>query len=300
MGLVKVQDGALFVVGRSVMRVSNLREILRHVVLYMLLLGGSVFMLFPLFWTLSTSLKTYEEANAPIIQWLPATPQLDAYTEILTDPDWLLYFSNSAFVTALSVTGTVVSVAAVAYAFSRVEWPGRNIVFFLVLSTLMLPVQTTLVPQYVFFNKIDWIGTFNPITIPGFFAGSALYIFLLRQFMLTLPKELDEAAVVDGASHLQVWWRIILPLCKPALATITVFLFVGNWNSLQAPLIYLQRREMHTLPIAVANLRNPQVMEQPWPMIMAASALTMIPLVIVFLATQRYMLESVVLTGTKG
>jgi multiple sugar transport system permease protein len=297
---IELQDGTLFVAGKEIARVSNLKEMLRRVVLYTLLLGGSVFMLFPLFWTFSTSLKTHEEANAPILQWLPATPQLDAYVDILGDLDWLLYFSNSAFVTALAVSGTVISVAAVAYAFSRIEWPGRNIVFFLVLSTLMLPMQTTLVPQYVFFNKIDWIGTFNPITIPGFFAGSAMYIFLLRQFMMTLPRELGEAAVVDGAGHLQIWWRIILPLCKPALATITVFLFVGSWNSLQAPLIYLQRREMHTLPIAIANLRNPQVMEQPWPMIMAVSALTMIPLVITFLTTQRYMLESVVLTGTKS
>lgn len=211
-----------------------------------------------------------------------------------------LYFSNSAFVTTLAVLGTLVSVAAVAYAFSRIQWPGRNIVFFLMLSTLMLPYQTTLVPQYVMFNKIGWVGTYNPIIIPGFFAGGALYIFLLRQFMLGLPKELDEAALIDGASHFQIWWHIILPLCKPALATIAVFLFVANWNSLQAPLIYLQRANMYTLPVVIANLINPQVQVQPWPLIMAASALTMIPLIVVFFFTQRYILESVALTGTKG
>jgi len=278
----------------------KVRQAFSNGIVYLLLLAGSGFMLFPLFWMLSTSLKTMEEANSPRITWWPAQPQLDAYRQVLTDSRWLLYFSNSAFVTTLAVLGTLVSVAAVAYAFSRIQWPGRNIVFFLMLSTLMLPYQTTLVPQYVMFNKIGWVGTYNPIIIPGFFAGGALYIFLLRQFMLGLPKELDEAALIDGASHFQIWWHIILPLCKPALATIAVFLFVGNWNSLQAPLIYLQRTNMYTLPVVIANLINPQVRVQPWPLIMAASALTMIPLVIVFFFTQRYILESVALTGTKG
>lgn len=278
----------------------KIRQAFSNGIIYLLLLAGSGFMLFPLFWMVSTSLKTMEEANSPLITWWPAEPQLDAYRQVLTDPRWLLYFSNSAFVTTLAVLGTLVSVAAVAYAFSRIQWPGRNIVFFLMLSTLMLPYQTTLVPQYVMFNKIGWVGTYNPIIIPGFFAGGALYIFLLRRFMLGLPKELDEAALIDGASHFQIWWHIILPLCKPALATIAVFLFVANWNSLQAPLIYLQRANMYTLPVVIANLINPQVRVQPWPLIMAASTLTMIPLIIVFFFTQRYILESVALTGTKG
>jgi ABC-type glycerol-3-phosphate transport system permease component len=278
----------------------KVRQAISNGIVYLLLLAGSGFMLFPLFWMISTSLKTMEEANSPRITWWPAHPQLDAYRQVLTDSRWLLYFSNSAFVTTLAVVGTLVSVAAVAYAFSRIQWPGRNIVFFLMLSTLMLPYQTTLVPQYVMFNKIGWVGTYNPITIPGFFAGGALYIFLLRQFMLGLPKELDEAALIDGASHFQIWWHIILPLCKPALATIAVFLFVSHWNSLQAPLIYLQRTSMYTLPVVIANLINPQVRVQPWPLIMAASALTMIPLIVVFFFTQRYILESVALTGTKG
>lgn len=278
----------------------KVRQAFSNGIVYLLLLAGSGFMLFPLFWMLSTSLKTMEEANSPRITWWPAQPQADAYHQVLTDSRWLLYFSNSAFVTTLAVLGTLVSVAAVAYAFSRIQWPGRNIVFFLMLSTLMLPYQTTLVPQYVMFNKIGWVGTYNPIIIPGFFAGGALYIFLLRQFMMGLPKELDEAALIDGANYFQIWRHIILPLCKPALATIAVFLFVGNWNALQAPLIYLQRANMYTLPVVIANLINPQVRVQPWPLIMAASALTMIPLVIVFFFTQRYILESVALTGTKG
>lgn len=275
-------------------------NVLRKAFLYLLLGSGAIFTIFPLFWVISTSLKTHAEANAPQLVWWSAQPNLDAYAKVLTGKDWLTYLGNSAFVTVLAVVGTLISISAVAYAFSRIEWPGRNLFFFLMLSTLMLPTQTTLVAQYVIFNKIDWVGTFNPITIPGFFAGSAMYIFLLRQFMLALPREMDEAALIDGANHFQIWWHIVMPLCRPVLATIAVFLFVQNWNSLQAPLIYLSHKSMFTLPIGIAAMRNPQLVEQPWPTIMAASALTMIPLVIAFLVAQRYVLQSYVLSGLKG
>ena len=293
-------QGALALKRRAAQKTLVVNQAMRHGLIYVFLILGGVVTVFPLFWMVSTSLKTEAEANAPRVVWWAARPQLDAYIRVLTDRDWIFYLSNSIFVTALAVGGTLISIAAVAYAFSRIEWPGRNLVFFLMLSTLMLPVQTTLVPQYVIFTRIKWVGTFNPITIPGFFAGSALYAFLLREFMMTLPREMDEAAVMDGASHLQIWWRIILPLCKAPLAIISVFLFVQHWNSLQIPLIYLTRKSMHTLPIAIAAMRNPQMVEQPWPTIMAASVVTVIPLLIAFFLTQRYVLESIVLTGTKG
>lgn len=276
------------------------RRIVSIAALYLTALSGSLMLLFPLFWMISSSLKTAAEANAPRIVWWPAQPQIAAYAQIVGDAAWLRYLANSVFVTALGVTGTLISVAAVAYAVSRVEWPGRSIVFMLLLSTLMLPPQTTLVPQYVLFNRLGWINTFNPIVIPGFFAGGATFIFLLRQFMLTLPRELDEAAMIDGANHLTIWSRIILPLCKPALSSITIFLFVAQWNAFQVPLIYLQRSTLYTLPIAINNLYNPQQVSQPWPLIMAASVLTTLPLLIGFVLAQRYVFESVALTGLKG
>lgn len=279
---------------------SDRRRIVATAALYLIALSGSLMLLFPLFWMISSSLKTSAEANAPRIVWWPAQPQLAAYAQIAGDGAWLRYLANSVFVTALGVGGTLISVAAVAYAVSRVEWPGRSLVFMLLLSTLMLPPQTTLVPQYVLFNRLGWINTFNPIVIPGFFAGGATFIFLLRQFMLTLPRELDEAAMIDGANHLTIWSRIILPLCKPALASITIFLFVAQWNAFQVPLIYLQRSTLYTLPIAINNLYNPQQVSQPWPLIMAASVLTTLPLLIGFVFAQRYVFESVALTGLKG
>ncbi len=284
----------------SLARRKKTREMVQKLVSYLLAISLAAVLVFPLFWMVSTSLKTDEEANAPKPVWLPARPQLDAYQQILSDPDWLGYITNSVFVTFLAVGGTLASVTIVAFAFSRLEWPGRNVVFYLMLSTLMLPLQATLVPQYVLFNQLGWINTFNPITIPGYFAGGAAMVFLLRQFMLSIPKELDEAALVDGASYLQIFWHVILPNTKPALTTVGLFLFVGHWNSLQLPLIYLQKRELQTLPMAILNLYNPQQTRQPWTLIMATSLLAVVPLVVVFLLVQRYFVESIVLTGTKG
>jgi len=280
------------------------RRVARHrfktALSYLMSIGLSLVLVFPLFWMTSTSFKSEAEANAPKPVWLPSSPQLDAYETILKDPDWKTWVLNSVFVAALGVTGTVVSVTVVAFAFSRVDWPGRNVVFFLMLSTMMLPIQTTLVPQYVLFNKLKWVNTFNPITIPGYFAGGAAMVFLLRQFMLAIPKELDEAARIDGASYVQVFWHVILPLSKPAMATVGLFVFVGQWNALQFPLIYLQSKQLHTLPMAILNLVNPQATSQPWPTIMATSLVAVAPLIVVFLAVQRYFVESIVLTGTKG
>ncbi|MGH2544707.1 MAG: carbohydrate ABC transporter permease, partial [Ardenticatenaceae bacterium] len=270
------------------------------VAVYAVLTGASLLMAFPLLWMLSTSFKTEAEANAPRLVWLPARPQWDAYAEIVRDVAFLQAYANSIFVIVLALFGTLLSIAAVAYAFSRVEWPGRNVVFFLMLSTMMIPAQALIVPQYVMFNRLDWIGSFNPITIPGFFAGGAAMIFLLRQFMAQIPRELDEAAMMDGASHAKIWWHVILPLCKPVLATIATFLFIGGWNSLLQPVIYLQTTELYTLPVYVASLVNPQQSSQPWPLIMAASVLTTLPLILVFFFTQRYLLESIVLSGGKS
>lgn len=273
---------------------------IKSVVLYILLTGATVLMSFPLFWMISSSLKTIEETNSPGIVWIPKQPTLDAYIQIFNNSDFLRSYFNSVFYVTLAMAGTLISIAAVAYAFSRIEWPGRNFVFFLMLSTMMIPAQALIVPQYVFFNKLDWIGTFNPIVIPGYFAGGAAMIFLLRQSMAQIPKELDESAFVDGATHLQVWWEIVLPLVKAPLATIATFLFVGLWNNLLTPLMYLQTIDLYTLPVYVSTLYNINQTVQPWPTIMTAAVLTTAPLIVVFFIAQRYILESVIVSGLKG
>ncbi len=274
--------------------------ILKSILLYAMLTGATILMSFPLFWMISSSLKTVEETNSPGIVWVPDQPTLAAYTGIFQNENFLRSYFNSVFYVTLSLVGTLISIAAVAYAFSRVEWPGRNVVFFLMLSTMMIPPQALIVPQYVFFNKLDWIGTFNPLIIPGYFAGGAAMIFLLRQAMAQIPKELDESAFVDGANHIQIWWEIILPLVKAPLATVATFLFVGLWNSLLTPLIYLQTIDLYTLPVYVSTLYNINLTTQPWPTIMTSAVLTTVPLIIVFFLAQRYILESVVVSGLKG
>ncbi len=273
---------------------------LRSILLYFVLTGATVLMSFPLFWMISSSLKTLEETNSPGIVWVPDNPTLEAYTSIFQNQDFLRSYFNSVFYVTLAMVGTLISIAAVAYAFSRIEWPGKNVVFFLMLSTMMIPPQALIVPQYVFFNKLDWIGTFNPLIIPGYFAGGAAMIFLLRQSMAQIPKELDESAFVDGANHIQIWWEIILPLVKAPLATVATFLFVGLWNSLLTPLMYLQTIDLYTLPVYVSTLYNINNTVQQWPTIMTAAVLTTVPLIIVFFFAQRFILESVVVSGLKG
>lgn len=273
---------------------------IKRILLYILLTAATILMCFPLFWMISSSLKTIEETNSAGILWLPDQPTLDAYIGIFQNTDFLRSYFNTVFYTSLALVGTLLSIAVVAYAFSRIEWPGRELVFFIMLATMMIPPQALIVPQYVFFNKLKWIGTFNPIIIPGFFAGGAAMIFLLRQSMSQIPKELDESALVDGANHFQIFWEVILPLIKAPLATVATFLFVGFWNSLLAPLMYLQTVDLYTLPVYVSTLYNINLTVQQWPTIMTAAVLTTLPLIIVFFFAQRFILEGVVVTGLKG
>jgi multiple sugar transport system permease protein len=274
--------------------------IFKSILLYVMLTGATVLMSFPLFWMISSSLKTLQETNSPGIVWIPNNPTWEAYIGIFQNQNFLRAYFNSVFYVTLALAGTLISIAAVSYAFSRIEWPGRNIVFFLMLSTMMIPPQALIVPQYVFFNKLSWIGTFNPLIIPGYFAGGAAMIFLLRQAMAQIPKELDESAFVDGANHIQIWWEIVLPLVKAPLATVATFLFVGLWNNLLTPLMYLQTVDLYTLPVYVSTLYNINQTVQPWPTIMTAAVLTTVPLIVVFFFAQRFILESVVVSGLKG
>ncbi len=274
-------------------------HILKRVFLYILLTAATITMAFPLFWMISSSLKTVEQTNSPGIIWFSPTPTLQAYSDLFQNPLFIRVYFNSIFYVTLALVGTLISISLVAYAFSRINWPGRNLVFFLMLSTMMIPAQALLVPQYVFFNKLNWVNTFNPLIIPGYFAGGAAMVFLLKQSMSQIPKEMNESAVMDGASHLQIYWEIVMPLVKAPMATIATLLFVGLWNSLLMPLMYLQTANLYTLPIYVSTLYNINLTVQPWPTIMAAAVLTTVPLMVVFFFAQRYILESVVISGMK-
>lgn len=277
-----------------------IKRLLGPALVYAILIAASLFFLFPVAWMAGTSLKTVEEVQQPQLTLLPESPQWSNYRELLGEQNFWRAYGNSFFTVLMVLLGTVSSLTVVSFAFSRLEWPGRNVVFALMLGTLMLPAQATLVPQYVMFYELGWLRTFNPITLPGFFAGGAALVFLLRQFMMTLPRELDEAAAIDGANPLMTFWHIVMPLSRPAIATVTVFLFVGQWNNLVQPLLYLQKAELFTMPIYVAQKNNLQESPIPWQDIMAASVLFVIPVLVVFLLTQRYFVEGISMTGSKG
>ena len=264
-----------------------------HVVL--ILLGVTFFL--PFFWLISSSLKRPDELfDIPPI-WFPPEPRWRNYVEIVTVFPFFNQLKNTLIICALSVIGSLVSAVPVAYSFSRIRWAGRDAVFMLVLSTMMLPYQVTLIPIYILFRKLGWVGTYAPLTVPLFF-GTPFFIFLLRQFFLTLPTELDDAAIIDGCSELGVLWRIILPLATPALATVALFQFLWAWNDFLGPLIFLNDEARYTLAIGLSMLIGPYAAR--WELVMAGATLIVVPVVLLFFFTQRTFIQGIALTGVKG
>jgi ABC-type glycerol-3-phosphate transport system permease component len=259
----------------------------------------------PFLWMVSTSLRDPVESTATL---LPQNWTLQNYPDAFSFGTWGQWAINSVIITAVSVLGSVLSTALVAYSFARLRWPGRDKMFSLVLATMMLPGIVTMIPTFILFSKLPafgfqgsehWTNTFLPLTVPAF-AGNAFYIFLARQFMLGIPMELSEAAKIDGASELRIWWSIILPLTKPALAAIAIFAFQGAWEDFIGPLLYLQSEPLYTLQIALQQFQSAAGGAPNWPQLMAASLVIMIPVVVVFIAFQRYFIEGVTLTGMGG
>jgi multiple sugar transport system permease protein len=220
------------------------------------------------------------------------------YREAWTAKPFTRFTLNTLFITFFGILGQVLSASLVAFAFARLEWPGRNLLFLLMLSTMMLPGEVTMIPNYLIFRRLGWIDTFLPLIVPSFLGGGAFFIFLFRQFFLTLPRELDEAARVDGCSSLRIYWSVLMPLCKPIIATIAVFSFVGQWNDFQGPLIYLNSSEKFTLAVGLQFFRG--TYDTDMHLLMAASTLVLLPVILVFFFAQKQFVKSIVLTGMKG
>jgi multiple sugar transport system permease protein len=262
------------------------------------LLGAGV-VLFPVAWMLSTSLKTRTETLAMPPIWIPKELQWINYKESLTFNPFGLYFVNTAFKYVLWVVlGETLSCAFIAFGFARLRSPLRNVLFLLMLSTMMLPTEVTLIPTYILFSKLGWTNSFRPLVVPAFF-GSPYLIFLLRQFYLGIPKEYDEAAIIDGASYFGIWWRIILPMSKPALGAVAIMSFMWHWRNYQGPLIYLSDNNKFTLSLGLSMFRTP-FGGTPWHWLMAASLIVILPCVVVFFVFQRYFIQGVVISGVKG
>lgn len=259
---------------------------------------GAVVVLIPFIWMLSTSVKPDAEVFLIPVRWIPRQIELQNYAKATTAIPFWRYAINSIYISMMVVIGSVVSSSLVAFAFARLRAPGREALFIVLLSTLMLPGEVTLVSTYLIFHFLGWLDTYAPLIVPYFF-GSAFYIFLLRQFYLTLPIELDDAAKIDGCGYFGIFARIILPLSKPALATVAIFAFFNSWNQFQAPLIYLNTMEKFTIPVGL-NFFIDQYSGTPWNQMMAASLLAMIPCLVVFFFAQRTFIQGAVLTGLKG
>lgn len=278
----------------------------RSLALHAALLLIAVVFASPLIWMVSTSIKPEEQAMQRSLTLLPDPPGLaprlaaENYSAVWNDPvvNFPLYLRNTLIVVALSVSGMVLSSAIAAYGFARVRWRGRGTAFAVVLATMMIPFPVLMGPLYLIFAKLGWIGTFQPLWVPAWFGG-AFNIFLLRQFFRTIPKELDEAARLDGCSHWGIFWRIIVPLSKPALAVVALFHFIYMWNDFLAPLIFLTRRDTFTLALGL-HLYQSQAGNTPWNLLMAASTMVICPVLLVFFLTQRTFVRGVATEGLKG
>jgi len=263
-----------------------------------LLLGGLGFLFsLPFLWMVSSSLKVEADIWLYPPKWIPDPILWSNYPRALELMKFPLLLSNTLFITATSTVGFLLSCSWVVYGFARFRFPGRDFLFVVLLSTMMLPAQVTMIPVFIMFREFGWLNTFKPLIVPSFF-GNPFFIFLLRQFFMTIPTELDDAAKIDGCSYVGIWWRIILPLSKPALATVTVFSFIWNWNDFLGPLIYLNDERKFTLALGLATFRG--LYSTQWGYLMAASVVVLLPCVVIYFFTQRYFIEGITLTGIHG
>ena len=282
----------------SVQTIRN-RERFYKALVAILLIAGSLIFLTPFYTTFAMSMKTPNElATTAAWDW-PKEPTWENYRTVLNNPNvsFKQFFLNTAFIATLSTIGVVLSASLVAYAFARIRFVGRERLFLLMLSTMMLPGIVTMIPTYLLYKYLHWVNTFWPLTIPAFFGGGAFYIFLLRQFFLGIPRELDEAAKLDGASHATIFWRVIMPLSGPALATVGIFNFVGSWRDFMGPLIYLNDVEKQTLELGLSTYNS--LRAEQWHLLMAGSVLVTLPLIVLFFIGQRYFVRGIVMSGLK-
>jgi multiple sugar transport system permease protein len=280
-------------------RAARLRQFSRlgtKLLLYLLLILSAIFMIVPFVWMISTSLKTSQFVLAFPPQFIPRPITLDSYRRLFELYPMARMFANSMIAAILTTLGQLITCSMAAYAFSRISFRGRDALFLIYLATLMVPFQVTITPLFILMRIFGWINTYQGLILPGVF--SAFGTFLLRQYFMTLPKELEEAAFLDGASHFKVFWKVILPLTRPALATLAVFAFMSSWNAFLWPLFVLNDINLMTLPVGLATLHGRWLTE--WNLVMAGAVITIVPMLIVYLFAQQYLVKGFVMSGIKG
>jgi len=293
-------EGKEIYLGLGDIRLDRPKQTFYLLVTYAILIAGAIVFLMPLFWLITTSLKENSEVYVFPPTFIPETFRWQNFPDgwNYEGMDFTRWAQNTVFITTVFTTGAVLASSFCAYGFARIKFPGRDLWFMMVLASIMLPGAVTLIPLYIMYSRIGWLGTFYPLTVPVFFGGGAFNIFLLRQFFTTIPMELEEAAVLDGANRFRIFWQIMLPLSKPALATVAVFSFQGVWNDFYGPLIFLTDPKTYTLALGInffRGLYNTQI-----PLMMAMSFLMVIPTLIAFFFAQRLMIRGVVMSGLKA
>ena len=278
------------------------RKAIKTGLIYLSLALGGVTMILPFLWMISTSLKSYNSIfifNLADIQWIPKAIYWKNYIDVWKVVTFARFYLNSIFVCVAVTFGQVATSALAAYAFARLKFPGRDKLFFAYLATMMIPGSVTMIPVFALMRTFGWIDTYKALIIPSIF--TAYGTFLLRQFFMTLPRDLEDAAKIDGCSLWGIFWRVILPLSNTALATLTIFVSLGNWVSFMWPLLVTNSIEKRTLPIGLAYFQELYQYAQPdWGLLMAGSLITMVPIIIIFLFNQRFFIEGIKLTGMKG
>jgi multiple sugar transport system permease protein len=280
--------------------VHHRQELFIRALIYLLLILGALVFVLPLVVMVSTSFKSYTEINSypPTFlpnQWLP-TNYPDAWNYQGTDfPRWTL---NTLIILVATLPGVLITSSLCAYGFARLKFPGRNVWFGLVLASIMLPPQVTLIPLYILFFQLGWLNTYLPLVVPAWFGGGAINIFLTRQFFMQIPNELNEAAVIDGAGHLMIWWKIYVPLSRPVFVTIALLTTLGIWNDFLGPLIYLTTPDMFTLALGLNRFQGLYDVRNDY--IMAISTLMVMPMILLFIFAQRYIVQGFVTSGLKG
>jgi len=273
-------------------------EAVMRVAATLIVIACSAIIIAPALWMVSTSLKTRPETIIFPPRLLPEAPQWGNYPEALTFLPFARYFRNTATIVLVVMLGDVLSNSVIAYAFARLRAPGRELLFTLVLSTMMVPYQVLMIPQYVLFHRLGWIDTYKPLTVPAWF-GSAFLIFLLRQFYRAIPQEMDDAARIDGCGYISTLVRILLPLSKPAISCAAIFSFTYNWNDFLAPLIYINSQDKLTVAVGLSYFTH-RYGATPWNLLMAASITTVMPCVLLFFFAQKYFIQGIVISGVKG
>ncbi|TSB47458.1 carbohydrate ABC transporter permease [Alkalicoccobacillus porphyridii] len=268
------------------------------IVRYSLLVAVSALMLLPFVWMLTTSLKDPNQIFSFPPTFIPNPIQFGSYIEVLSSTYFLQQMFNSIYIGALVTIGTVMLASMAGYAFARIPFKGRNVMFLLFLSVMMIPGEVTIIPLFLFMRELGWIDTHMPlILIPIFGAGGAFGIFVMRQFFRQVPAELEDAAKIDGCSRFRIFLQIMLPLSKPALATVTIFTFLTNWNEFLEPLIFINSRELMTLPLALSLFTDEAGTD--WSSLMSASVLATLPVLLVFFFAQKQFIESLAMSGSK-